>query len=161
MHRTSTRSPPFLKEDESIWRTLRNYTNKKRIMMKYKKLWKTMIHSLKDKCFTMHFTELQDTKRRQMTSPHTFNPKKWINPTPTHHLQTQKIFFYKFFLEKCSKMFENEHLKKQILTTSKNDLKKHPKFKRKALVLILYTFSKKNASKCLKKANKSILFLLE
>ena len=103
MHRTSTRSPPFLNEDESNWRTLRNYTNKKRIMMKYKKLWKTMIHSLKDKCFKMHFTELQDTKKGQMTSPPHLQAEK-MNQSNTHTppTNTKNIFFISFF----GKMFE-------------------------------------------------------
>lgn len=107
MHRTSTQSPPFLKKDESIWRTLRNYTNKKEIMMKYKKLWKTMIHSLKDKCFKMHFTELQDTKRRQMTSPPRYTTPKnesILHPQATY-IHTNKNFPW-IFWKKCSEMFE-------------------------------------------------------
>lgn len=140
MHRTSTRSPPFLKEDESICRILSNYVDKKRIMMKYKKLWKTMIHSLKDKCFKMHFRKIQELKKRQMTSPRDIPPQK-IKQSYTHKPPTftQTKIFREFF----GKVFENVRNRSFfgiVFDTIKNDRKKHPYKPRKALVLIVYTF---------------------
>lgn len=96
--------PPFLNKDEMNWKIFKDFRGIQRTMMNYKETGRTMIHSIKDKCFKMHFRKIQELKKEWNTRPLPIQKKK-LNHFYTHKppIFTQTKIFREFF----GKMFEN------------------------------------------------------